>query len=65
MAGVAPALMSSPARCCRCSAAPADPPGAMSSHKDIPGLTVQRYQEIIDGVVGKVRADFNQEGVDE
>lgn len=37
----------------------------MSSHKDIPGLTVQRYQEIIDGVVGKVRADFNQEGVDE
>lgn len=37
----------------------------MAGKTDIPGLTVQRYQEIIDGVVGKVRADFNQEGVDE
>lgn len=40
-------------------------PAKMASHKDIPGLTVQRYQEIIDSVVGKVRSDFNQEGIDE
>ena len=28
-------------------------------------LTVLRYQEIIDGVVGRVKPSFNEEGIDE
>ncbi|KAI3432220.1 hypothetical protein D9Q98_003782 [Chlorella vulgaris] len=37
----------------------------MAGRSDIVGLTVQKYQEIIDGVVGRVKPSFNEEGIDE
>ncbi len=32
---------------------------------DLAGLTVLRYQEVIDGVVSRVKPSFNEEGIDE
>lgn len=37
----------------------------MMRNNDLASLSVQRYQEVIDGVVGRVRGEFNQEGIDE
>jgi hypothetical protein len=37
----------------------------MAGRSDIVGLTVQKYQEVIDGVVGRVKPSFNEEGIDE
>ena len=37
----------------------------MSGRGDLAGQTVQRYQEVIDGVVARVKPEFAQEGIDE
>ena len=34
-------------------------------NKDIASQTVLRYQEIIDGVMARVKPEFAQEGIDE
>ncbi len=45
------------------------PPGcfrhAIMQRGDIASLSVRHYQEIIDQVTGRVRGEFNQEGIDE
>jgi len=37
----------------------------MAARTDLAGQTVLKYQEIIDGVVARVKPEFSQEGIDE